>query len=363
MHFPGDVRPAQWLFAGCFGLVVQLVGRWFLKSAISVRTRAGPLDRFIVRIGKTWRKLGNSAVRKRVFDSSLDRQGIAEMAWIESHTVLIRHRKLRELARDLRLRPSHALGHLHALWHAALEQREDGNLSSWSDEFIAEMSDYPGDAPQYVRLLEKHGWLAAKKIHDWLDYVGLYLTKKYGTSNRDRLVEIWSIHGRKYGERGKRIKGDLSGNDQYSSSEPIVNQQRTESEPTVPNQPTKEEPALLVGLKAAGELPERHPPGIAPHDWLCRVWLLYLAREATRPDKASGKNFAELLRLGHTEGFLQGEILSESRDHQEAIWEFANRMSGLRPKKPINPNAVNEAEEDSRKFQEEIEELKRRAEQ
>jgi hypothetical protein len=110
--------------------------------------------------------------------------------WIESHTVLVRHRKLIELAKDLRLAPVHVMGHLHALWHAALEQQEDGDLSSWSDELIAQMSCYPGDAPQFVRLLQTHGWLDGKLIHDWPNYAGKYLVAKYRTSNPKKLRQI-----------------------------------------------------------------------------------------------------------------------------------------------------------------------------
>lgn len=118
--------------------------------------------------------------------------------WIESHTILIRLRKLKELAKELRLRPAHLMGHLHALWHAALEQSEDGDLSHWSDETIADYSDYPGDAPQYVRLLQKHGWLDGKILHDWLDYAGRYLESKYRVSNPDRLRKIWAKFGREF---------------------------------------------------------------------------------------------------------------------------------------------------------------------
>lgn len=112
------------------------------------------------------------------------------MAWIESHTVLLRHRKLIELAQDLRLAPVYVMGHLHALWHAALEQQEDGDLSSWSDQFIAEMASFPGDAPQFVRLLQRHEWLDGKLLHHWLDYAGKYLTAKYRTANPKRLRQI-----------------------------------------------------------------------------------------------------------------------------------------------------------------------------
>jgi hypothetical protein len=130
------------------------------------------------------------------------------MAWIESHTVLIRHRKLIECARELRLKPVYLLGHLHVLWHIALEQAEDGDLSHWSDEFIAESACYPGDAPQFVSLLQNHKWLDGKVIHDWLDYAGKYLVKKYSTTNKLRLIEIWAKHKREYGATQKRPESD-----------------------------------------------------------------------------------------------------------------------------------------------------------
>ena len=153
------------------------------------------------------------------------------MAWLKSHTVILRHRKNRDLARGLRIRPAHSMGHLHALWHAALEQQEDGDLSSWSDEFIADASDYPGDAPQYVRLLQQTGWLDAKLLHDWLDYAGEYLINKYSSHNKLRLVEIWKKHGRVYGDKkGSRERPDGDKN-------PTTD--KTRQDQTIPPQPPK----------------------------------------------------------------------------------------------------------------------------
>jgi len=152
------------------------------------------------------------------------------MAWIESHTVLLRHRKLIELARELRLKPVYVLGHLHALWHVALEQQEDGDLSLWSDDLIAEMSCYEGDAPRFVSLLQTHGWLNNKLIHDWLDYAGKYLTAKYRTANPKKLRQILFKHkavnsrtkvGRspiglgRSGQVGKNPKGGPGGNNGF----------------------------------------------------------------------------------------------------------------------------------------------------
>ena len=99
-----------------------------------------------------------------------------------------------ELARELRLKPVYVLGHLHVLWHSVLEQQEDGDLSSWSDDLIAEMSCYEGDSARYVSLLQTQGWLDGKIIHDWLDYAGKYLTAKYRTANPGKLKRILGRH-------------------------------------------------------------------------------------------------------------------------------------------------------------------------
>lgn len=207
--------------------------------------------------------------------------------WIESHTVLMRHRKLREFAREIRVRPSHAMGHLHALWHAALEQREDGDLSSWSDEFIAEMSDFPGDAPQYVRLLQKHHWLDGKKLHDWLDYAGLYLIKKYSTSDRERLVAIWAVHGREYGANGKRTVSERKVSLPNPPNPPNP-PGRGAREPEASNIPSESEAiAMTVSAGIPGDFAT-----FVYHDWRSRngrdacgsvvSWLPYVTKRWTR---------------------------------------------------------------------------------
>jgi len=163
------------------------------------------------------------------------------MPWIESHTVLLRHRKLREFARELRLAPVYAMGHLHSLWHVALEQQEDGDLSSWSDELIAESAAFSGDAPQFVRLLQKHRWLDAKILHDWLDYAGQYLRRKYAKDNRRRLVEIWLKHGRKYGAAVEPTE-----------SQPTPNTTNQPTNQPLPTNPPAGEGSAEDGLKCDG---------------------------------------------------------------------------------------------------------------
>ncbi len=200
------------------------------------------------------------------------------MLWIESHVTLGRHPKLRNLARELRLRPAYATGHLHLLWHAALEVSEDGDLSSWPDELIAEAADYPGDAPQFVRLLQKHRWLEDNKLlHDWLDYAGKYLISKYSSKKRERLVVIWEKHGRVYGDK------------KATDGRPVGDHQLVAPDPTPPNL-TKPPDLSLSPAPARAPEPdpnawpearkpvEKHvvqPPTHARilkiHDWYCTM--------------------------------------------------------------------------------------------
>jgi hypothetical protein len=116
------------------------------------------------------------------------------MAWIESHTVLIRHRKTIGLAIALSVKPVQVIGHLHSLWHNVLEQAEDGDLTEWDDAFIAAAANWDGDAIFFCKALRGLGWMDGNIVHDWLDYAGRYLDSKYRTSQPDRLKQIKAKH-------------------------------------------------------------------------------------------------------------------------------------------------------------------------
>lgn len=127
------------------------------------------------------------------------------MPWIESHSVLIRHRKLKQFARELNIKPVTALGHLHCLWHTAIEQAEDGDLSKWAIGSIADAANWEGSEKEFLSAALSSGFLDnGNLLHDWLDYAGRYLTSKYKTSNLSRLSEIWAKYGRIYGKELKR---------------------------------------------------------------------------------------------------------------------------------------------------------------
>mgnify|MGYP001607168566 FL=1 len=112
------------------------------------------------------------------------------MAWIESHTVLIRHRKTISMALELKIKPVQLVGHLHALWHCVMEQAEDGDISKWENGFIASASCWDGDPDVFVTALKKNRWLDNGLLHDWLDYAGRYLDAKYRSSKPEILARI-----------------------------------------------------------------------------------------------------------------------------------------------------------------------------
>lgn len=132
------------------------------------------------------------------------------MPWIKILTTLRNHPKLEVTAKDLRLPAVHLRGHLLTLWLGTLELAEDGDLSRYDDEMIASLAEYKGDADHFVQTLTDRGWLEDRAVHDWLDYVGDYLTSKYKSRRRDILDSIWQKHGRVYGggkELGSKREG------------------------------------------------------------------------------------------------------------------------------------------------------------
>jgi hypothetical protein len=168
------------------------------------------------------------------------------MPWIESHTVLPRHRKTLQLALKLKIPPVNAVGHLHFLWYTTLEQQEDGDLSNWSDEMIAHAAAYTGDASAFVAALQAQKLLDGKVVHDWLNYAGRYLTNKYKTSNPGKLKAIYKIHS-------VRLKSDSSPTKVCLQSAHLTIPNLTvPNQPNIPNQ--REDAAPLPAHKLSDDV-------------------------------------------------------------------------------------------------------------
>lgn len=134
------------------------------------------------------------------------------MPWIESHTTLRGHPKIRRLARELGLPVPAVIGHLHCLWHWAVEYAPDGSLSRFDEHEIAEAamfdsSDYSDDyydagSEDFLKALTKAGWVDSTPfglvLHDWWEYAGNLLDSRRQSQESGKLGN----HKRWHEDRG-----------------------------------------------------------------------------------------------------------------------------------------------------------------
>lgn len=118
--------------------------------------------------------------------------------WIESHQSLRDHPKLIRAARRLKITRPQLIGHLHCLWWWALDYAQDGDLSAYAVEDIADAAEWTGDAADFVgalaetaRIGDRPGFLEKQEsgaflIHDWYDYAGKLLDKRAMDAARKR---------------------------------------------------------------------------------------------------------------------------------------------------------------------------------
>ncbi len=161
------------------------------------------------------------------------------MAWIEFHaTRIVRLKKFHDFRREMGWSIGEALGLLGLFWGQTVEVCEVGDISGWDAEYLSSLVGLgPQVSGRMLNALVTHGWVdkmpgGKMLVHDWLDWAGAFLRSKYASGSRERLVEIWALHGKEYGR-----KSDTNG-------EPIGHQ--LESKSTLPNRtkPTKKKPPL-----------------------------------------------------------------------------------------------------------------------
>ena len=112
------------------------------------------------------------------------------MAWIESHQELIKHPKTKKLIRRLGVSSPTVVGHLHMLWWWAMDYAQDGDISRFDAEDIADAVEWDGPADVLVTALIESGFIDKEvdglKIHDWYDYAGRLMEKREQNKERKR---------------------------------------------------------------------------------------------------------------------------------------------------------------------------------
>jgi hypothetical protein len=127
--------------------------------------------------------------------------------WVEFHAGRIKRlQKFSDFRKDLQLNTNEALGFLGSFWCEVIELAESGDISGWSPEYVCERVGSSLSPERVWNALVKHRWVdktasGRHLVHDWLDYGGTYLRNKYASRDREKLVEIWALHGRIYGKK------------------------------------------------------------------------------------------------------------------------------------------------------------------
>ncbi|MEK5089738.1 hypothetical protein MKY98_23025 [Paenibacillus sp. FSL M8-0228] len=112
------------------------------------------------------------------------------MAWIESHQGTDRHPKTRKLCRKLGISTPAAVGHLHMFWWWAMDFAQDGDISRYGPDDIADAIEWDGDSVQLYTALVEAGFIdeteAGREIHDWYAYAGRLIERRAADAERKR---------------------------------------------------------------------------------------------------------------------------------------------------------------------------------
>ena len=232
------------------------------------------------------------------------------MAWIESHSVLVDHRKVRECASVLGIKKVYLIGHLHCFWHKVIELAEDGVITSWSAEDISYYAQWEGDPKTFQDALqgrfidEKRG---EKVVHDWLDYAWKYLYRKYHTSNHKRLEDIQKIH-KSTGKPKSKTKGETKGDTQVV----LPNQPNLTNQPNQPNLTAQTDFEWFWSV-----YPARNGKKIGKQN--CMVVFMALPEEDRIQVLMSVKNYAASDNA--TRGFAVDPVrFFKSKDYPNGLW-------------------------------------------
>jgi hypothetical protein len=180
------------------------------------------------------------------------------LAWIEFHPTRIKKlKKFSDFRKAANWSVHEALGFLGEWWGQTLEVSEDGDVSGWDADYLSELIGLGAQVSSRVwEALVTFGWIDKTAdgkllVHDWPDWAGRFLRAKY-SDNRQRLVEIWALHGRVYGEKHTDIK-------------PTSNRQVTDTILSFPSLPNPKALALFERFWEA--YPKKRSKGQAEKAW------------------------------------------------------------------------------------------------
>jgi hypothetical protein len=113
------------------------------------------------------------------------------MAWIESHQEIGQHPKTRKAARLAGTTVPTMVGHLHLVWHWAMDFAQEGDISRFEPWQIEDAAMWDGDEGKLYAALIESGYVDAIKdggvvLHDWHDYAGKLIERRRADAERKR---------------------------------------------------------------------------------------------------------------------------------------------------------------------------------
>jgi hypothetical protein len=109
------------------------------------------------------------------------------MAWLESHQTLADHPKRKRLSRLLGATKAATIGHLHLMWWWAMDYAQDGDLTRYTDDDLADAGGWDGDPGLFVQSLIESGFITVERtVHDWDDYAGRLIGQRSANAARMR---------------------------------------------------------------------------------------------------------------------------------------------------------------------------------
>jgi hypothetical protein len=93
------------------------------------------------------------------------------MAWVESHQEIGRHPKTKRAARLAGVSVPTMIGHLHLVWHWALDFAQDGDISGFDPWQLEDAALWDGAEGVLYGALQGAGFIDAdgerRSLHDW----------------------------------------------------------------------------------------------------------------------------------------------------------------------------------------------------
>ena len=114
------------------------------------------------------------------------------MVWIPAHQELGEHPKTKRAAKRLEVSRPTMVGHLVFLWWWAMDYAQDGDLSNYGNDEVADAAGWQGDPDVFVAALSDVGFIDSDELgqhyslHDWDEYGGKLIERRREDAERKR---------------------------------------------------------------------------------------------------------------------------------------------------------------------------------